>query len=243
MKVSVFTSSFNHGKYLPQAIESVLGQTYQDFEYLLFDDGSTDNTWDVIQEYAEKDNRIRAFRLPKQKNVGVVINRSIQEAVGDVWSWCPADDSWLPELLEKKVVFQKQHPDSVIYHDWFIMDEKGVVNRSYSVKPMTPDQFSQIVWSKSPIGFTGIFIPTKIFEVAGPFPEHLGFSEDFYWMIKATIHKVPFRHLPEKLHRKRKHPNSLTKKNLQKILGNIPKIRADLMKYKKKLETGGNKCV
>ena len=234
--ISIFTSSYNHSKYLGECIESVLSQSYSNFEYLLYDDGSTDNSWDIIKKYAKMDSRIRAFKLDKNPNLGVVINRSLQAYVGDAWLWCPSDDFWMPNLLEEKVEFHKQYPNCVSYSYWYEIDEKGTVINRKQTKNYTPEEFSKEVWVSSPIGFTGIWIPRMVFEEVGAFPEHLQFSEDFYWMIKATIDGVNFRCIPKYLYKKRKHSNRTTNRNIHKILENIPVIRTDLMNYKKKKE-------
>ena len=93
-KFTIFTSCYNQAAYLSEAIASVLNQTYTDFEYLLYDDGSTDNTWEIIQSYAAKDSRIKAVKLDKQKNVACVLNVSIRDMSTDFWLWCPSDDVW-----------------------------------------------------------------------------------------------------------------------------------------------------
>ena len=233
--ITVFTSCYNQGNYLPEAIESVLNQTYSDFEYLIYDDGSTDNTWEIIQSYAQKDKRIRPFRIPKSPNVGVVINKSIEQARGDVWTWCPSDDVWLPNLLEEKYKEARKYPDSVLYSDWIIIDDHGRYMRQVSPKRFTPEEFTDVVWHDSPIGFTGIWVPMKTFDKAGLFPENLNYSEDYYWMVKATIHDIEFRCVPKVLYKKRTHNNTITGRNRNKILDGVRRIRQELKAYKMNL--------
>jgi len=227
--ITVFTSSFNSAEYLSKAIESVLGQTYTDFEYLLYDDGSTDASWEIMNSY--KDARIKTFKLEKQKNVGAVINKSFHEAKGDYWCWCPADDFFAPQLLEKAVDYGKDYPKSVLYNNAILIDKKGVVLEPRVAEKMTAAEFAEIVWESCPIGFSGIVIPDYVYRSL-PFPEHLSFSEDFYWMIKATILGIPFNGMPEFLSYKRKHKHSLTDRNYEAIFEQIPKIREELMAYK-----------
>jgi len=235
-KISIFTSSYNHSKHLKFAIESVLNQTYQNFEYFLFDDGSDDSTYDIMKSY-QYDNRVKVIKLDKQPNVGVVINKSIALSTGNYWSWCPADDYWNEHLLENKIKYIDKFPKSILYNNWFFIDENNNIFGGYDVPIMTSDDFSEEVWKTSPIGFTGILIPMYIFKTLKLlFPEHLPYSEDFYWMIKATIHNVPFDLVPERLHYKRKHENSLTNKNITAIIENIPRIRSELMEYKKEID-------
>jgi len=231
--VTIFTSCHNQGGYLKEAIESVLWQTYPDFEYLLYDDGSSDDTLDIMRHFAKLDDRIKILSLPKQKNVGVVINKSFCDARGSFWVWCPSDDVLMDTLVERKVRLAKKHPNAVIYDNWYVMNEVGKLDHPVDVPPMTPVEFAEEVWRSSPIGFTGIWIPMSVvMDMDLKFPEHLHFSEDFYWMIKATVHGVEFRGLPDRLHYKRKHLNALTAQNIDAILDQIPRIRKELAEYK-----------
>jgi len=230
-KITIFTSSYNHSKYLNESINSVINQTYGNFEYILIDDGSTDNSYEIMSQYSN-DSRVKVIKLPKQPNVGVVINESIRMSTGDYWSWCPADDYWSPNLLETKIKYIEKYPKSVLYNNWFVINNNSIMAHA-DVPKMSSDEFKDIVWQTSPIGFTGILIPMYIFrDLNIYFPEHLNFSEDFYWMIEATINNIPFDCVPERLHYKRKHENSLTSKNINKILEQIPVIRNNLkLKY------------
>lgn len=228
LKITVFTSSYNHSKYLRKSIESVLNQTYNNIEYLLFDDGSDDNSYNIMLEY-DNDPRVKVIKLDKQANVGVVINRSIRLSTGDYWSWCPADDYWSPNLLEKKIDYINKFPNSVLYNNWFVINNDNVIQEHKPIKLMTSDEFKVEVWKSSPIGFTGILIPMYVFNEYGLlFPEHLSFSEDYYWMVESTINGIPFNLVPDRLHYKRKHENSLTSKNIDKIINQIPIILGDL---------------
>ena len=226
--ITVFTSCHNQGQYLPQAIESVLRQTHDDFVYHLIDDGSTDNTWQVISYYASQDARILAAKLLKQPNVGPIINMSLGMSK-DQWVWCPSDDILYPRLLEKKLEICKLFPEAVVYDDWDIIDGNGNKVRDVRVPIMTPSEFNNEVWESSPIGFTGIMVPVELVRSTNCwFPTHLNYSEDFYWMIEATLNGFQFFGVPEKLHAKRKHGNTTTTKNIDAILAQIPEIRATL---------------
>ncbi len=233
--ITVFTSCFNHAQYLSEAIESVLSQTFTDFEYLLYDDGSTDNTWKIIQNYAKQDKRIRATKLLKASSVAPILNLSVKEAKGRFWTWCPADDIWKKDLLEKKLKFSQEcNHKSVIYSDFQIVDQDNNFVSTVKCPSLSQKEFADIVWKQSPIGFTGIWIPLSVFNDVGLFPENLYFSEDFYWMIKATIHGVHFQRLSKVLYSKRKHLNSTTARNSKQMAKQIDTIRNELRKYAQK---------
>ena len=230
MKITVFTSSYNYGKYLRQAIDSVLGQTYTDFEYHLIDYGSTDNTWDIINEY--KDDRIKAMQIGYYPCNAYAVNHSAKMAKGEYWSWCPADDKWVNTLLERKVEYALRYPGSVLYDDFYIMNEQGEKIAETELTGLTPSIIKEQVWYRSPIAFTGILIPTYVFQKMEIYFPTNYISDDYYWMIKATIFDIPFERVPEKLHYKRTHDNSMVNKNYKEVISNMRKIWDELKPLK-----------
>lgn len=226
--ISIFTSSYNHGKFLPEAIESVLGQSFGDFEYLLYDDGSEDGSWEIIQKYAQQDARIRAWKLPKQANVGVVVNMSLQEYRGSVWVWCPSDDLLHQNLLSHKLRFSVDCPNAVLYSHADVINEQGKLVTKLRPIPHLPSIFRQVIRKQPGIGMTGIWIPRKVFERVGGFPEHLPYSEDFYWVLKACREGVDFLCVPEILYSKRVHPGRTTERHRQEIAANVQRIRDEV---------------
>lgn len=100
--VSIIMPAYNCEKYVFEAINSVLAQTYKNWELLVLDDGSKDNTLQIIEEFSRKDSRIKAF--PNRKNMGVSAtrNRGIELASGDWIAFLDSDDMWEPLKLEKQ---------------------------------------------------------------------------------------------------------------------------------------------
>lgn len=108
-KVSIILSSYNHEKYIREAIDSVLEQTYTDFELLILDDASSDNSWTIIKSYS--DPRIKSFRNEINQLGTGLFNRAISEiAVGEFIAVHHSDDVWEPDKLEKQVEFLESHP-------------------------------------------------------------------------------------------------------------------------------------
>ncbi len=101
MQISVIMPVYNIEKYLPEAIESILNQTLSDFELIILDDKSTDNTLGVAYEYADKDRRIRVIELDEHKKQGEGRNRGIEEAKGEYIMFLDGDDIAKPQFLEK----------------------------------------------------------------------------------------------------------------------------------------------
>lgn len=100
-KVSVIMPVYNRERYLSQAIESVLNQTYQDFELIVVDDGSTDRSPEIIRKYAERDKRVRCAFHEKNRGVSAARNTALDMAKGEWIAVIDSDDAWHPERLEK----------------------------------------------------------------------------------------------------------------------------------------------
>ncbi len=105
--VSIVMPSYNTGKYIKQSIESVLSQTYAKWELIIVDDGSTDNTHDVLKEF--KDERIRVFVNSKNSGAAVSRNKAIYEAKGEWVAFLDSDDLWTDDKLEKQIKFMKEN--------------------------------------------------------------------------------------------------------------------------------------
>lgn len=112
-KVSVLMPVYNAERYLAEAVESILEQTFEDFEFIIINDGSTDNSLSILQEYAAKDERIR---LISRENRGLVatLNEMIDLAQGELLARMDADDIALPERLERQVAYLGTHSDCVV---------------------------------------------------------------------------------------------------------------------------------
>src|SRR5256886_11438691 len=125
-RVSIGLAVYNGDRYLAQAIESILAQTYRDFELIICDNASTDRTGAICREFAESDPRIRYIRNPG--NVGGANNHNltVQSARGEYFRWAAHDDVLAPALLEKCVAALDGNPDVVLVFPKVIgIDENG----------------------------------------------------------------------------------------------------------------------
>lgn len=105
MKISIITASYNYAQYIEEAINSVIGQTYQDWELIIVDDGSSDNSVEIIKSYCEKDSRIKLFQHENGQNKGLkeTLLLGISHASGEWIAFLESDDVFLPDNLQKKV--------------------------------------------------------------------------------------------------------------------------------------------
>ena len=112
-RVSVAMPVYNSEKYVAKAVASILAQTFEDFEFLIVDDGSTDASRAILQEYAARDRRIK---LTSRPNTGylVALNEMLRRARGEYIARMDADDVALPERFERQIQYLDDHPECVL---------------------------------------------------------------------------------------------------------------------------------
>lgn len=136
--VSVIIPVYNSSKTIEKTIESVLSQSYADFEIIIIDDCSTDNSFEIIQELSKNDNRIILYR--NQKNLGVAKTRNvgISMAKGEFISFLDSDDIWKSSKLEKQLEYIKQKNVDICYTSYEMVNN----NETDSVIRMVPKEIS-----------------------------------------------------------------------------------------------------
>lgn len=125
--LSIITPSYNCSSFIGETIESIQAQTYTNWELLITDDCSSDNSREMIKSYADKDPRIKLMVLDKNSGAGVARNNSIKEAKGRYIAFCDSDDRWYPEKLEKQLQFMKDNNCTLSYSSYDVCDENGKI--------------------------------------------------------------------------------------------------------------------
>lgn len=124
-KISLILNSYNPSHYLQRAIESVLQQTYRDFELLIWDDGSSDDSLDIARSLAAQDERVRVIAAPHQGR-GKALKAAIAVTTGDYLGWIDRDDILLPNALEQTAAILDKHPQvGMVYSDYLDIDSQG----------------------------------------------------------------------------------------------------------------------
>ena len=127
MKISIITTSYNYEEYIKETIESVLAQTYTNWEMIIVDDGSKDNSINTIKEYCEKDKRIKLYQHENGENKGIVesVKLGVEKSTTDWIVFLESDDAILPKYLETKIEVIKKHPDvKFIFNDVNMFGDK-----------------------------------------------------------------------------------------------------------------------
>ncbi|HLN44381.1 MAG TPA: glycosyltransferase [Candidatus Sulfotelmatobacter sp.] len=126
MLVSVLMSSYNHGKYISEAIESVLNQTVKDFELVIVDDFSTDNSRGIIDEYRRKDRRIRVLFHRRNMGISATFNDLIAEAKGQYVAILASDDVWIESKLEKQLEVLTADGSLIVWSEGEVIDSNSM---------------------------------------------------------------------------------------------------------------------
>lgn len=126
MKVSVVISNYNYAQFLPMTVESVLTQTYQDFEVIIVDDGSTDNSQDIIKILHKKHSNKIIYIFQENQGQGAAFNSAFAVLSGDIVAFLDADDVWSPDKLEQVVKCFKRNNNTVgVMHPLKTIDYYG----------------------------------------------------------------------------------------------------------------------
>lgn len=123
--VSVITPTYNSADFIAETIDAIIAQTYTNWELLITDDCSTDDTVDIVRKYMAQDSRIKLFVMKKNGGGGVARNNSIKEASGRYIAFCDSDDRWYPSKLEKQVAFMQKMNCGLSYTSYVTCNEKG----------------------------------------------------------------------------------------------------------------------
>lgn len=136
--VSIIMPSWNTEKFIGESIESVLRQTYKNWELIIVDDCSTDNTDKVVHSF--KDPRIRYFHNKKNSGAAITRNHALQKAKGEWVAFLDSDDLWMPEKLELQLRFMQEHGYVFSYHEYEKIDEDDKPLNIYVSGPKVVDR-------------------------------------------------------------------------------------------------------
>lgn len=221
--VSVIMPAYNAEKYVEEAINSILNQTYKNFELIILDDASTDNTPLILKNLAKKDPRIRYIRNEKNLYIAGNRNKGISLAKGKYILWQDADDISLPNRIEKLLSFMEEHPKTGIcgsYLQSFYKDKIKDI-RKY---PQRDKIIRENLFKFSPIAQPTAIIKKECFDKIGNFDIDMPPAEDIDLTFRiGTLYK--FANIPEVLLMYREHPDSATYTKMKRIISNTLKIR------------------
>jgi glycosyltransferase involved in cell wall biosynthesis len=210
-QVSVVMPVRNGARWLGEALASVFAQSRPDWELIAIDDGSTDDTPRVLDEYATRDQRIRVIR---QEPLGLVsaLNRGLADVRSPLVARLDADDRALPDRLERQMRHLAAHPEIGLLGSWAQeIDEYG--NRRGQMRPATqPDELGRILLEANPLVHSSVMFRTDLARRLGGFRPAFRAAEDYdLWLRLAESTRIA--NLPEILVEYRWHGGNVTSRN------------------------------
>lgn len=179
VKVSVIVPVYNGEKYIREAIDSILNQSYKDFEVIVIDDGSKDNTLSIVKEY---DGKIR-WKSQENKGQASATNEGVKMAEGEYVAYLDADDVCMPERLEVQVKYLDNHLNvGLVYSSYYQMNSVGEIKRITKARPH--DNF--VLLQKDYIARSTVMHRKKCLDEVGLFDESISGDDDWDMWIRIS---------------------------------------------------------
>lgn len=212
--ISIAMATYNGAQYLREQLDSILNQTVQDFELVICDDCSTDDTYEILEEYSRIDNRIRLFRNQAnqgfRRNFEIVINKCLCELV----ALSDQDDIWLPDHLEMLLVAMKPNIHVVCGKPIFV-DKNNIelpMERDYFFMfdpPMTADNIIRCIFlNRGTYQGASMLIRKTLFDIALPIPQGVHFHDTWFATIACFMGGMVYIDRPTM--RYRRHTDNIT---------------------------------
>ncbi|MGQ9611024.1 MAG: glycosyltransferase family 2 protein [bacterium] len=234
--ISVIIPTYNYGEFVSYAIKSVLCQTYQDFELIIVDDGSTDNTKEIVQEFVNSDKRIR-YLYQKNRGLSSARNTGIKASRGMFIAFLDADDIWFPEKLEYQMEIMKNiHSIGLV--------GCGYINFNYNdgnTQIIIPDQeldLARELTVKNAIygSASGVLVKKECFERVGLFDEKLKAAEDWDMWLRIIKH-YDIRFVDKPMVKIRIHNRNMSKNVERMRNAQIQVLRKNIKGFMNKIKT------
>ena len=210
-RVSVIVPTYNSARFLGRAINSILAQTYTDYEIIVVDDGSTDDTRDVLRPFRD---RVRYF-FQANRGAASARNLALAQAGGELIAYLDADDMWYPPRLETEVAFLDSHRECGLVHsDATIIDERDhVLHPAYNADTLREVPHGHCALSL--LRQCHVHVPTVLerrdcIDRVGGFDERLTCSEDYFHWIRIAMDGMAVGYIPEPLALYRRSTSSLS---------------------------------
>ncbi len=209
-EISAAMPVYNGARWLAEAVDSVIGQSYSNFELLVVDDGSTDETPRLLDNYANRDKRIRVFR---QSHSGLVaaLNRCLAEARGSLFARLDADDRVSAKRFEAQISFLKANSDFGLIGSWARKIDANGKPRGQITPETDPELLSQQLMRANPFLHSSVTMRTELARRLGGYRPAFEAAEDYdLWLRFAEVSKVT--NLPEWLIDYRWHSENVTRR-------------------------------
>ena len=222
VKTSVIMPAYNASKFINEAIASVVNQSEVDWELIIVDDASTDDTKKIIEEWAKRDPRIQCNYMEENQGSAVARNKGIQQAQGRYLAFLDADDLWHKEKLRRQLAFMEETGVAVSFTEYDAIDEKGEILRLAETLPdaVTHEMMLKRNW----MGCLTVIVDKTAFESVW-FPSIRKRQDYALWLKLTRELKQPALCLHQSLASHRSHKESLSKKKFSLLKYNYRVFR------------------
>lgn len=210
--------AYNTEKFIGESIQSVVDQTYANWELLVVDDGSTDKTADIIREFAARDSRVK-YLFQQNGRQAKARNTAIENSLGALIAFLDADDLWLPEKIERQLQALEETNADVVYSNGLIIYEPGATpgRNDFAIVEGTIEgrKMLDVLLLQNRIPVQSVVVRKEAYRNAGPFDEAPQFHgcEDYELWIRLAERGALFHGVSEKLIKYRRHPAATTAQN------------------------------
>lgn len=236
--ISVIIPTYNYARFIGFCLESIFAQTYKDFEIIVVDDGSTDDTAEVLKKYEDKIHYI----YQPNKGPAVASNAGIKVAKGEYIAFIGSDDLWLPDKLEDQVrVFNEDMKVGIVFSDASSFNENGIISKSILEEEniCTGFCFERLFMGNYLIMST-VMIRKACLEKSGLFDEELSSVEDYDLCLRiSAFYKIEF--VDKILAMRRVHPSNISKNFCQLLDNEIRVIQKIMALHSEKISQMGKK--
>lgn len=235
MLISIIIPTYNRAYLIKQTIDSIIKQTYQNWECIIVDDGSTDNTEDLIKEYLKKDRRFKYYIRPPYilKGVSNCRNYGLEKANGKFINFFDSDDIMLPGFLKERIEVFIQHPETdVVFCAFKCFYETGLRNQIYNGE-YSGDIIDDLLNSRVSFGPLCFLIKKSVLEGLRFDPE-INSSEDTDFFFNLFVSKdLVVRNVSEVLYHVRRHDQSIVSKldKKGKSISSMLTVNKKLLRY------------
>jgi len=216
-RVSIIMNVRNGASFLREALDSVMAQTFQDWELIVWDDRSTDESTKIVAEYP--DPRIRYFLSPEETPLGEARNSAIRQAKGQWLAFLDQDDIWLPRKLQQQMALADDRA-GIIYGrtiQFYLSGEERDYDYAHEFRPLPEgDIFTQLFADACFIAMSSAVLRRSAVEAVGPIPDTIQSVPDYYLYV-AVARRHPARAVQEAVCRYRMHGGSMSRTNRQKL--------------------------
>lgn len=223
-QLSVLMPCYNAQKYIREAIESILNQTYENFDFIIVDDNSIDNTWEIVQEYANKDTRIKAYKNDINQYIARNRNILLSLAESKYIAWMDSDDISFPHRLENQIIAMEKDKEIGICGGFLEFFGDNNENTSIRLYKEFDKELRNTIFRYSPVAQPSSMVRLEVYGKVGVYNEEYPPAEDLDMSFRiGKFYK--FYNLQDTIIRYRINECSATFSNLKKMEVSTLKVR------------------